>query len=52
MMNHILTRLTGQGLAIFPVHGNKVPATPHGFRDAVKTANRGSPTFQLAIRRR
>lgn len=28
-------RLAAQGYSVFPVHANKVPATPHGFRDAV-----------------
>ena len=44
-MDHILSRLTGQGLAIFPAHASKVPATPHGFRDAVKAANEAHRLF-------
>ena len=29
-------RLAKCGLAVFPVLSNKVPATPHGFRDAIR----------------
>jgi hypothetical protein len=45
MDQSILSALTDRGFGIFPVYANKVPATPHGFWDAVNTASEARRLF-------